>query len=385
MIYLDNAAATPVPEEVVSEMLPYLSTHYGNPSSLHGYGRKAERGVRDGRRRVAEVIGASPPEVLITSGATESDNMAIRGAAALHPGGHIITSAIEHEAVLEPCARLESAGFSVSYVSADRDGLVSPADVQGEITERTFLVSVMLANNEVGTIQPIPEISRICRGRGILLHTDAAQAVGKISVDVNELGADMLSLSSHKIGGPKGVGALYVRGGTRLEPIILGGGQERSLRSGTENVAGIVGFGKACQMALADRPARHRLMKRLRDLLVESVLERVPHATYNGDGRRRIPDNAHFTFLGVNGEDLIIRLDENGIAASTGSACSIKTQKESHVLRAMGFDRDHIAGSLRLTVGIQNTPEEMVRTADILKSEVAQLRRVSPLREKYGF
>ena len=383
MIYLDNAASTVTSDEVISEMLPYLGSHYGNPSSLHRYGRRSERALRQGRLQIAGIVNASPAEILITSGATESNNTAISGAAALHPGGHIITSAIEHDAVLEPCVRLESAGFSVSYVPVGGDGIVDPDDVQRAVTDRTFLASVMLANNEVGTVQPISKISRICREHGILLHTDAVQAVGKISVDVNRLGVDMLSMSSHKINGPKGVGALYIRNGVRIMPMILGGGQEGGMRSGTENVAGVVGFGKACQMARDN--ARRLHMMQLRDLLVEMVLKKIPYTTYNGNRNQRIPDNAHFTFLGVSGEDLIIKLDEEGIAASTGSACSIRTQKESHVLRAMGLDHEHITGSLRLTVGVHNTRQEMVQAAGALKKVVAQLRAVSPFKEKYRF
>ena len=385
MIYLDNAASTAVSEEVVAEMLPYLAIEYGNPSSLHRYGRRADRAVRLGRRQVAGAIGASPSEILITSGATESNNTAIGGIAEIHPGGHIVTSAIEHEAVLEPCSRLKERGFSVSYVRVDGSGIVDPGDVRDAITDRTFLVSIMLANNEVGTVQPVREISRICRESGVALHTDAVQAVGKIPVDVDRLGVDMLSISSHKINGPKGVGALYIRDGMRIRPMILGGGQEAGMRSGTENVAGVVGFGKACQLARDSMEERSGHMTRLRDLLVEMVLDGIPHTTYNGDARRRLPGNAHFTFLGVNGEDLIIKLDEEGIAASTGSACSIRTQKASHVLRAMGFDHEHVTGSLRLTVGVSNTREEIVQTVHILKRVVEQLRAVSPFKEKYGF
>lgn len=385
MIYLDNAASTKVSDEVVSEMLPYMTALYGNPSSLHRLGRRSEKAVRRGRQQISDLIGASPSEILLTSGATESNNTAIRGAAILYPGGHIITSAIEHEAVLEPCARLQSEGYSVSHVPVNQDGVVDPKDVRECITSKTFLISVMLANNEVGVIQPIQEISKICKEYGVLLHTDAVQAVGKITVDVDDLGVDMLSISSHKINGPKGVGALYVRSGTQISPIIFGGGQENEMRSGTENVAGVVGFGKACQLAQAQGALRRRHLEHLRNLLVDLVLARIPHTTYNGDRRRRIPDNAHFTFLGVEGEDLIIKLDEEGIAASTGSACSTNRQRESHVLRAMGLDHEHVSGSLRLTVGIGNTEKEIADTVDVLERVVTQLRSVSPLKTKYDF
>lgn len=366
-------------------MLPYMGSECGNPSSLHRYGRRAEKAVRLARQRISELINASPSEVLITSGATESNNMAIRGTAHLHHGGHIVISAIEHEAVLEPCKQLKSQGFSISYVSVDANGLVSPDDVEEAITNRTCLVSIMLANNEIGTVQPVSEITKICKNRGILFHTDAVQAVGKISVDVKELGVDMLSISSHKINGPKGVGALYVRSGMRLAPMILGGGQEGGMRSGTENVPGVVGFGRACQAARDNMEKRRARTAHLRDLLVKRVLNTIPYTTYNGDRQRRVPGNAHFTFLGVSGEDLIIKLDEEGIAASTGSACSVKTQKASHVLKAMGFDHERISGSLRLTIGVQNTEDEVEVVATTLRRIVSQLRAVSPLKEKYGF
>jgi len=366
-------------------MQPYLESMYGNPSSLHKCGRQAERAIRQARQRVAALIGARQSEILITSGATESNNMAIAGAAMTNGLGHIITSSIEHEAVLEPCKRLQSQGYSVSYLSVDRDGLVDSSKVSGAITDKTFLVSVMLANNEVGAIQPVQEIAQACQERGVLLHTDAVQAVGKIPISVDKLGVDMLSVSSHKMNGPKGVGALYVRTGTRISPLILGGGQEGGMRSGTENVAGIAGLGKACQMAQEYMDERMKQVAALRDLLVELVLAKIPNVQYNGSRDKRLPGNAHFTFAGINGEDLIIKLDENGIAASTGSACSVRTQKASHVLEAMGFDYEEITGSLRLTVGIYNTKEEILQAVRVLKSVTAELRSVSPFKTKYGW
>ena len=287
--------------------------------------------------------------------------------------------------MLEPCKRLQSQGYQVSYLPADGKGMVDSGKVAGMITDKTFLVSVMLANNEVGTIQPVQEIAQACRERGVLMHTDAAQAAGKIPVSVGELGVDMLSVSSHKMNGPKGAGALYVRTGTKISPLILGGGQEGGMRSGTENTAAIAGFGKACQMAQEFMDERMTRTAAMRDLLAELVLAEIPHSRYNGSADSRLPGNAHFTFAGVSGEDLIIKLDEHGIAASTGSACTVKTQKASHVLEAMGFGYEEIAGSLRLTVGIYNTNEEILQAVKTLKDVVAELRAVSPFKKKYGW
>ena len=384
MIYLDNAASTEVREEVLNEMQQVLSKQYGNPSSIHGYGRAAEKIVNIARRYVAELIGALPGEILFTSGGTESNNTAIRGAMT-DVNGHIVTTSIEHDAVLEPCRMLEKSGCSVTYVAPDKSGIIDVQKITHAITEKTRLVSVMLANNEVGTVQPIREISQECKKKNILLHTDAVQAVGKIPVNVQDLGADLLSISSHKIYGPKGVGALYVRRGIKLDPIILGGGQENGMRSGTENVSGIAGFGVACRIARENLGDDTMRIMTLKNRLIERICSEISHTTYNGDTKMRICGNAHFTFLGVNGEDLIIKLDEYGIAASTGSACSVRTQKASHVLLAMGFSHEQITGSLRLSLGIFNTKEEIDATVDAVKKAVKELRAVSPLKSKYGF
>ncbi len=385
MIYLDNAASTVIHNEVFQEMIPFLKEQYGNPSSIHHSGRMASRAIQKARKQIANLISANPEEILFTSGGTESNNIALFGITHPNKGKHIITSSIEHDAVLEPCKKLEKEGFDVTYLPVTRDGLINPEDVKKSITKNTCLVSIMFANNEVGTVQPIAEITKLCSEKRILFHTDAIQAIGKLEINVKELRLDMLSISSHKINGPKGVGALYIKSGTKIEPYIFGGGQENGLRSGTENVASVVGFGKACELAKENLGKNILHFKNLRDVLVSKVMKEIPYVSINGHPEKRIPNNAHFTFLGVNGEDLIIKLDEEGIAASTGSACSVRTQKESHVLRAMGFLHEQIAGSLRLTVGSMNTISEIENTITVLKRVVKELRSVSPLKSKYDF
>ena len=385
MIYLDNAASTVIHNEVFQEMIPFLKEQYGNPSSIHHSGRMASRAIQKARKQIANLISANPEEILFTSGGTESNNIALFGITHTNKGKHIITSSIEHDAVLEPCKKLEKEGFDVTYLPVTRDGLINPEDVKKSITKNTCLVSIMFANNEVGTVQPIAEITKLCSEKRILFHTDAIQAIGKLEINVKELRLDMLSISSHKINGPKGVGALYIKSGTKIEPYIFGGGQENGLRSGTENVASVVGFGKACELAKENLRKNILHFKNLRDVLVSKVMKEIPYVSINGHPEKRIPNNAHFTFLGVNGEDLIIKLDEEGIAASTGSACSVRTQKESHVLRAMGFLHEQIAGSLRLTVGSMNTISEIENTITVLKRVVKELRSVSPLKSKYDF
>lgn len=385
MIYLDNAASTPVHEKVIEEMMPYFKEQYGNPSSIHKYGRLANIAIQNARKRIASLINAESNEILLTSGGTESNNTALYGIARHNMGKHIITSSIEHDAILEPCKRLEKEGFQITYLPVDKYGLVNPEDIEKEISSDTCLVSIMFANNEVGTIQPIAEIGKITSEKKIVFHTDAIQAVGKTPINVKELGIDLLSISSHKINGPKGVGALYIRKGVKIDPLILGGGQENGLRSGTENVASIAGFGMACQLANDNIVQNQEHFRKLGMKLITDVLKEIPHTKLNGHPEKRIPNNIHFTFLGVNGEDLIIKLDENKVAASTGSACSVKVQKASHVLRAMGFSHEQITGSLRLTIGITNTGEEINETVQVLKKIVRELRAVSPYKEKYNF
>ena len=390
-IYLDSAASTPVADEVIAEMLPYMKQQYGNPSSIHKFGREAARAIQLARKRVAELIGAaSPREIIFTSGGTESDNLALKGAAMYIRNNspkkvRIITSSIEHDAILETCKDLERMGFSITYLPVTKEGLIRRQDLKNAISSSDVaLVSIMYANNEVGTIQPVEELAEITHQANVPFHTDAVQAVGKIPINVKDQHIDMMSLSSHKINGPKGVGALYIRNGLKIDPIIYGGGQESSLRSGTENVPGIVGFGKACELAFKNIDQYQKNISELRDYLIEKILHEIPHSRLNGAHVNRIPSNAHFTFFGVNGEDLIIKLDENGIAASTGSACSVKKQKPSHVLKAMGFSYEEITGSLRLSFGMHNTKEEMNRTANILLNIIQELRVLSPFKSKYA-
>jgi len=385
LIYLDNAASTQIHEDVLNSMLPYLKEQYGNPSSIHRYGRLTRKAIHKARKQIASLINADPAEILITSGGTESNNTVLMGISSQFSSGQIITSSIEHDAILEPCKKLVSNGFQVDYLPVDKSGMIDLSDLKNMISENTRLVSIMFGNNEVGTIQPIVEIGKICHKHNILFHTDAVQAVGKLPVDVSELGVDLLSISSHKLHGPKGIGALYIKNDVKINPLILGGGQEFRLRSGTENVASIVGFGQACEIAQNNLSKNILYVKKLQTLLVERVLDQIPETTFNGHSEFRLSNNAHFTFLGVNGEDLIIKLDEYGIAASTGSACSVNTQKSSHVLESMGFSLEQITGSLRLTVGIFNTENEIKETVDILKKVVAELRAVSPFKEKYSF
>jgi len=385
LIYLDNAASTQIHNDVLDSMLPFLKEQYGNPSSIHRYGRLSRKAIHKARKQIASLINADPAEILITSGGTESNNTVLIGISSQFPDSQIITSSIEHDAILEPCKKLISNGFQVNYLSVDKSGMINTMDLKNIISKKTSLVSIMFGNNEVGTIQPISEIVKICHENKVVFHTDAVQAVGKVAIDVKELGVDLLSISSHKLHGPKGVGALYIKDGVKIDPVILGGGQEFRLRSGTENVASIVGFGQACEIAQNNLIENSSLIKKLQTLLVKRVLDEIPEVTFNGHSEYRLSNNAHFTFLGVNGEDLIIKLDEYGVAASTGSACSVNTQKASHVLKSMGFSLEQITGSLRLTVGIFNTENEINKTVDILKKVVEELRAVSPFKEKYSF
>jgi len=385
LIYLDNAASTQIHEDVLNSMLPYLKEQYGNPSSIHRYGRLARKAVEKARKQIASLINADPSEILFTSGGTESNNTVLAGISLQNTSCQIITSSIEHDALLEPCKKLSKNGVDVVYLPVDKFGMVNTSDLENRLSDKTCLVSIMFGNNEVGTIQPIHEIAKLCNERKIPFHTDAVQAVGKIPIDVKEYGIDLLSISSHKLNGPKGIGALYIKDGIGIVPVILGGGQEHGLRSGTENVANIVGFGKACEIAKNNLYVNMSHVKKLRDVLVKRVLDEIPETTLNGDPQSRLPNNAHFTFLGINGEDLIIKLDEYGIAASTGSACSVHTQRASHVLQSMGFSHEQITGSLRLTVGIFNNQNEIEETVDALKKIVKELRSFSPFKEKYSF
>jgi cysteine desulfurase len=385
LIYLDNAASTKIHEDVLESMMPYLKEQYGNPSSIHRYGRLAQKAIEKARKQVAQLINADSSEIFFTSGGTESNNTALYGITKKYPKSRIITSSIEHDAILEPCKKLEMEGFDTVYLPVDKFGLVDPLALKNNLVENTSIVSIMFGNNEVGTLEPILDLVKICKEKNVIFHTDAVQAVGKVPIDVKELGIDLLSISSHKINGPKGIGALFIKKGISIDPIILGGGQERGIRSGTENVANIVGFGKACELASCNILENISKLKNFRDYLSDKIMREIPEVTLNGHPQNRLPNNVHLTFLGTNGEDLLIKLDENGIAASTGSACSVQIQKASHVLQAMGFSHEQITGSLRLTVGISNNLEEMDKTVEILKNVVKELRSVSPFKEKYSF
>jgi cysteine desulfurase len=379
MIYLDHAATTPMRPEVLEAMRPYFSEYFGNPSSLHSYGLDARAAVERARQLVASAIGATPQEIVFTSGGTESDNLAVRGV--LQSGSkkdHIITSAIEHPAVLETCKFIERLGHEVTYVSVDRDGRVNPVEVEDAIQENTRLISIMHANNEIGSIQPIAEVGAIAASHGIYMHTDAVQSVGKIPVNVKELNVQMLSLSSHKIYGPKGAGCLYVQKGTKLTPLIFGGGHERGLRSGTENVSGIVGFGEAMRVAIEDFSDNNRIQK-LSETLIDAVLREIPATQLNGGRGHRLPNNANFSFSYIEGESLLLRLNAKGIAGSTGSACSSKKLEPSHVLLAIGLNPVDAHGSLRLTLGRDTSDADVRYVLEVLPGIVDELRQMSPL------
>jgi cysteine desulfurase len=379
-IYFDHSATTAVLPEVHEAMKPFFLEKYGNPSSIHSFGREAKIALEDARKKVAALLNADPSEIVFTSGGTESDNLAIKGVA-MYKGrskGHIIITKVEHHAVLEPCEWLKRFGFEVTQVPVNSEGLVNPGDVERAIRNDTVLISVMMANNEIGTIQPFKEIGQIARGKGIPFHTDAVQAMAKMPVDVRASDIDLLSLSAHKFHGPKGVGALYVKKGTKIEPILHGGGQEWGLRSSTVNVAGAVGLGKAAEIAKRDMEPTCERMKALRDKLIKRVPELVPHSYVNGHKTRRLVNNANFRFDFIEGEGLILQLDFKGIAASTGSACSTGSLEPSHVLLALGLKHEEAHGSLRITLGRENTQEEADYLLEVLPGIVAKLREISP-------
>ena len=380
-IYLDHAATTPTDPRVVEAMLPYFSDSFGNPSSIHSLGLETRTAVAEAREKVASLIGAASDEIIFTSGGTEADNLAIKGVALANAqrGKHIVTTRIEHHAVEESCRYLESQGFSVTHVGVDQDGLVDPKDVENAVTPETILISVMHANNEVGTIQPIAEIGRMARARGIYFHTDAVQTVGHIPAIVGELGVDLLAISAHKLYGPKGVGVLYVRKGTRIVSFMHGGGQERGLRASTENVPGIVGLGKAAEIAQAEMDAESKHLIRLRDKLITGLLERIPQTRLNGHPTQRLPNNVNISIASVEGEALAVSLDLEGIAVSTGSACSSEAMEPSHVLTAMGVPVELARGSVRFSLGKKNTDEEIDRVLEAFPRIVSRLRAVSPL------
>jgi len=381
MIYLDHAATTPVAPEVLEAMLPYFARVYANPSNVHRLSLEARRGLDQARQSVAGHLGARQAgEIVFTASGTEADNLAILGLARAHRerGDHVITTRIEHHAVLHALDHLQLEGFRVTRLPVDEWGRVDPQAVLEACEPGTILVSVMLANNEIGTVQPVAEIAELLRGRGVLLHTDAVQAVGHIPVDVRQLGVDALSLSAHKFHGPKGVGVLYLKTGIRIEPLLYGGGQERGLRSGTENVPGVVGLARALELACAGREERAARLRALRDRLVERVLGEIPKAHLTGHPELRLPGTASFVFEGAEGESLLLQLDRKGICASTGSACSNATLEPSHVLKALGLPLQLAHGSLRLTLGRDNTLEEIDQAAQALVEAVQRLRSLAP-------
>ncbi len=381
-IYLDHAATTPVDPEVLQAMLPYFTDSFGNPSSIHSFGRETRKIIEDARVIVAKELGADEPrEIVFTGCGSESDNLALKGIASAYKdkGNHIITSSIEHHAIFDTCKYLERQGFEITYLPVDADGLVDPQDVLKALTDRTILVSIMHANNEVGTIQPIAVIGRLLKERKILFHTDAVQSVGSIPVNVNDLSVDLLSLSAHKFYGPKGVGALYIRKGTRIHSLIHGGGQEWNRRAGTENIAGIVGLAKAIQLANSQLSDNQSKTIYLRDYLIDTALNKIDHVRLNGHRTERLPGNVNLSFEYIEGESLLLNLDLRGIAASSGSACTSGSLEPSHVLLGMGLCHEIAHGSLRITLGKSNTKEEINYLLEILPEIVNKLRSMSPL------
>ncbi len=383
-IYMDHGATTPLKGEVLEAMLPYLKNIYGNPSSLHSFGREARKALDESREKVARALGASPEEIIFTSGGTEANNLAIQGVAralSSGEGGHIITSSIEHHAVLDTVKYLGNAGFDVTFLPVDEYGMVDPGELADHITGKTILVTIMTANNEIGTIQPFEEIGRICRERGVYFHTDAVQAIGHMPFNLKEQPIDMLSLSAHKFYGPKGVGALYVRKRAKVKQVIFGGAQERKLRPGTENLPGIVGLGRAIELATSDLEEKSNYLKNLRDRLIKGLLE-IEDVKLNGHPQKRLPGNVNVSVLYVEGESLLLSLDLKGIAVSSGSACTSGSLEPSHVLMAIGLDHQTAHGSVRLTLGKDNTAQDVDYTLEAVKEIIERLRKMSSVYKK---
>ncbi|ACB83900.1 cysteine desulfurase NifS [Natranaerobius thermophilus] len=379
-IYLDHGATTPMREEVFETMKPYLQDNFGNPSSIHSFGREVRKAVDEAREQVANAINAQPEEIIFTSGGTESDNLAIQGVIEKigDKGNHIITTQIEHHAVLDTCEAMEEKGYKVTYLPVDKYGLVNPKDLQEAINEDTVLITIMHGNNEVGTIQPIKELAEIAKDNDVYFHTDAVQTVGNIPIDVQDLGIDMLTLSAHKFYGPKGIGALYIKKGTKLQRVVHGGAQERKIRPGTENVPGIVGLGKAIELATEELDTKGKHIQKLRDKLIEG-LSKVEDSRLNGHPERRLPNNVNMSFEYIEGESLLLNLDMKGIAASSGSACTSGSLDPSHVLMAMGLSHQTAHGSLRLTLGRDNTEEEIDYVIEAVPEIVNRLRDMSSI------
>lgn len=388
-VYLDYSATTPVKEEVLKEMIPYFTEKFGNPSSLYTIGLESKAAVDGARSQVAELIHAEPKEIYFTAGGSEADNWAVFGVAdkLKDKGNHIITTKVEHHAMLHSCEYLEKHGYEVTYLDVDADGRVNPAALEAAITDKTILVSVMFVNNEIGTIQPIKELAAIAKAHGVLFHTDAVQALANVPIDVKELGVDLMSMSGHKIYGPKGIGALYMRKGLRISNFIHGGAQEMGRRAGTENLPGIIGFGKAAELAAQGIDAHIAHCRELRDYLVERVLSEIPDTFVNGtmDADKRHPGNANITFKYIEGESILLLLDFKGIAVSTGSACSSKSLEPSHVLTALGVPVEMIHGTVRFTVGDFTTKEDIDYTVEALKEIVEKLRMLSPVNSEKGW
>jgi len=386
IIYMDHSATTYVRRDVVEAMAPYHSDHFGNPSSIYSIARASKKAVDTARAQVAKALGAEPDEIYFTSGGSESDNWAIKGIASANvkKGNHIITSKIEHHAVLHTCEYLEKQGFTITYLPVDQYGLVSPADLENAITDKTILVSIMYANNEIGTIEPIAELGAIARKHKVPFHTDAVQAIGNVPIDVKAQNIDLLSLSAHKFYGPKGAGVLYIRKGTKIDNLIHGGGQERRRRAGTENLAGIVGLGKAIELATVDIEGHNKKIRALRDRLLQGILAKIPHAHLNGHPEKCLPGNINISFEFIEGESMLLWLDDEGICASTGSACTSGSLEPSHVLLATGLPVEISHGSLRLTLGNINTDADVDFVLEVLPKVVAKLRDMSPLYQKSG-
>lgn len=383
---MDNAATTYTAPGVLEEMLPYFTESFGNPSSIYSFSERNRKAIAKAREQVARALNAEPEEIFFTSGGTESDNWALKGIAFANKdrGNHIVTTRIEHHAILHSADFLARNGFDVTYLDVDELGRVNPADVEKAITDGTILVSVMFANNEVGTIQPIKEIGALCRKKGITFHTDAVQAMGHIPIDVKDMNIDLLSMSAHKFHGPKGVGALFIKKGVKIENFMHGGGQERGRRATTENVPGIVGLGKALEIAFNKLPEERRRLSAMRDRLIKGIMDRVPHTKLNGaEGDGRLPNNVNLSFIGVEGETMLYDLDDAGISASTGSACSSGSLEPSHVLMALGLEHAMAHGSLRLTLGDSTSDEDIDYVIDILPGIVTRRRAMSPLWKEY--
>ena len=385
MIYLDNAATTKTAPEVVEAMLPYFTEFYGNASTVYEFGGKSKEAIAKARETIANAIGAKDNEIYFTAGGSESDNWALKATAEAYKskGKHIITSKIEHHAILHTCQWLEQQGYEVTYLDVDENGLVKLDELKKAIRPDTILISIMFANNEIGTIEPIAEIGKIAKEHDILFHTDAVQAFGQVPINVDEMNIDMLSTSGHKLNGPKGIGFLYIRKGVKIRSFVHGGAQERKRRAGTENVPGIVGFGKAVELAVSTMKERTDKEIKLRDYLIDRVLKEVPFTRVNGDRKNRLPNNINFCFQFIEGESLLIMLDMKGICGSSGSACTSGSLDPSHVLLAIGLPHEIAHGSLRLTLGADTTKEDIDYTIDAIKDIVAQLREMSPLYEDY--